>query len=167
MYFQLVSHKDIYDDDDESDKASDGPDTLEQPPAGRDAAGDVEAGAAATEEKKADDDEDELVLSFKGAIACLAFVTVLIAVLSELLVDSIEGAAEAWKMPLPFISVILLPIVGASLPRLERCVGIADAVCLAQATRRSTRPRSFSRCTTRWTLPSASRWGRARRLRCW
>ena len=120
LYFQLVSHKDIYDDDDESDKASDGPDgpeSLEQPPAGRLSSGqDIEGGSAAEKKaedaKKSDDDEDELVLTFKGAIACLAAVTVLIAVLSELLVDSIEGAAEAWDMPLPFISVILLPIVG-------------------------------------------------------
>jgi Ca2+:H+ antiporter len=75
-----------------------------------------ESGESGGEEEPAvdgsDDDEDELVLTFKGAIACLAAVTVLIAVLSELLVDSIEGAAEAWDMPLPFISVILLPIVG-------------------------------------------------------
>ena len=122
LYFQLVSHKEIYDDDDESDKASDGPDgpeSLEQPPAGRLSSGqDLENGASAGADKKAedakkgDDDEDELVLTFKGAIACLAAVTVLIAVLSELLVASIEGAAEAWDMPLPFISVILLPIVG-------------------------------------------------------
>ena len=121
LYFQLVSHKEIYDDDDdESDKASDGPDgseLLELPPAGRLSSGqDVEGGASADkkaeEAKKADDDDDELVFTFKGAIACLAAVTVLIAVLSELLVSSIEGAAEAWDMPLPFISVILLPIVG-------------------------------------------------------
>lgn len=117
MYFQLVSHKDIYDEDDESDKASDGPDAPEEAAPG---AGDVEAGGAAPAEKKADDDEDELVLTFKGAIACLAVVTILIAILSELLVDSIEGAAEAWKMPLPFISVILLPIVG-EMPRLLAC----------------------------------------------
>ncbi len=120
-----MSHKDIYDDDDdESDKASDGPDAPEDAAT---AVGDVEAGGAAAAEKKADDDEDELVLTFKGAIACLAVVTILIAILSELLVDSIEGAAEAWNMPLPFISVILLPIVGAVFLASVRLCPLADA----------------------------------------
>jgi Ca2+:H+ antiporter len=72
------------------------------------------ASSAGSDGKKGgdDDDEDELVLTFSGAIGCLAGVTVLIAILSEYLVDAIEGAAAAWGLPLSFISVILLPIVG-------------------------------------------------------
>jgi len=117
LVFQLKTHKELYDDD--AGEAPAAAAALEQPPAGRDSAGsdDVETGGAAQDKKSDDgksddDDEDELVLTFSGAIICLSAVTVVIALLSELLVDTIEGAAQAWKIPLPFISVILLPIVG-------------------------------------------------------
>ncbi|KAJ6792721.1 vacuolar cation/proton exchanger 3-like isoform X1 [Iris pallida] len=46
------------------------------------------------------------------AIVWLAVLTIWISVLSEYLVDAIEGASESLNMPLAFISVILLPIVG-------------------------------------------------------
>lgn len=58
------------------------------------------------------DDDDELVLTFRTCIGALAVVTALIGVLSGYLVASIEAAADAWGVPLTFISVILLPIVG-------------------------------------------------------
>ena len=57
-------------------------------------------------------DDDELVLTFRTCLGALAVVTVLISVLSEYLVASIEAAADAWGVPLTFIAVILLPIVG-------------------------------------------------------
>ncbi|KAJ0752824.1 putative calcium/proton exchanger [Helianthus annuus] len=38
--------------------------------------------------------------------------TAFIALLSEYLVDTIEAASTSWGMPLSFISIILLPIVG-------------------------------------------------------
>lgn len=59
-----------------------------------------------------DDDDDELLLTFRTCLGALAVVTVLISVLSEYIVQSIESAADAWGVPLSFISVILLPIVG-------------------------------------------------------
>ncbi|CAM0947047.1 unnamed protein product [Alopecurus aequalis] len=46
------------------------------------------------------------------AIACLAILTIWISVLSDYLVDAIDGASQAWNIPVAFISVILLPIVG-------------------------------------------------------
>ncbi|XP_078437597.1 vacuolar cation/proton exchanger 3-like [Wolffia australiana] len=51
-------------------------------------------------------------LSKWEAIVWLAIFTACVSVLSEYLVDAIQGASVSWKIPLPFISVILLPIVG-------------------------------------------------------
>jgi len=59
-----------------------------------------------------DDDEDELVLSKTGCFLWLTGVTVLIALLSEWIMDAIEGAARDLKVPMPFLTTILLPIVG-------------------------------------------------------
>jgi Ca2+:H+ antiporter len=143
LYFQLVTHRHLYEDapdgDDDADDdpidaaaaaAEDGAAASAAAAASMPSAGDdglltrrnslaaqalapPPASAAGSDGKKGDDDEeDELVLTFSGAIGCLAGVTVLIAILSEYLVDAIEGAAAAWGLPLSFISVILLPIVG-------------------------------------------------------
>ena len=46
------------------------------------------------------------------AISWLASLTAWISFLSGYLVNAIEGASESWNMPVSFISVILLPIVG-------------------------------------------------------
>nr|ACG45836.1 vacuolar cation/proton exchanger 2 [Zea mays] len=46
------------------------------------------------------------------AIAWLAIFTAWISVFSDFLVGAIEGAAKAWKIPVAFISTVLLPIVG-------------------------------------------------------
>ncbi|XP_016456113.1 vacuolar cation/proton exchanger 2-like isoform X2 [Nicotiana tabacum] len=46
------------------------------------------------------------------AIGWLAVLTIWISVLSGYLVDAIEGASDSLNMPMSFISVILLPIVG-------------------------------------------------------
>jgi len=59
-----------------------------------------------------DDEADELVLTFRTCLGALAVVTLLISVLSEYVVHSIEHAADAWGVPLSFMSVIVLPIVG-------------------------------------------------------
>lgn len=47
-----------------------------------------------------------------SAIFWLAVLTTFISILSEYIVDAIEGASEAWHIPVAFISVIILPIVG-------------------------------------------------------
>ncbi|XP_042462473.1 vacuolar cation/proton exchanger 3-like isoform X1 [Zingiber officinale] len=60
-----------------------------------------------------DSDEDEPPeLSQWESISWLAVLTLWISILSEYLVDVIEGASDALNLPLAFISVILLPIVG-------------------------------------------------------
>lgn len=57
--------------------------------------------------------EDERpVISRWESIAWLAILTLWISVLSGYLVDAIQGASDSWNMPVSFISVILLPIVG-------------------------------------------------------
>ncbi|XP_054818322.1 vacuolar cation/proton exchanger 3-like isoform X6 [Prosopis cineraria] len=51
-------------------------------------------------------------ISMWESIIWLSILTVWISILSEYLVNTIEGASEDLKIPIPFISVILLPIVG-------------------------------------------------------
>ncbi|KAK0595221.1 hypothetical protein LWI29_004636 [Acer saccharum] len=46
------------------------------------------------------------------AIGWLAILTIWVSILSGYLVDTIQGASDSWNMPVAFISVILLPIVG-------------------------------------------------------
>ncbi|XP_042408040.1 vacuolar cation/proton exchanger 3-like isoform X1 [Zingiber officinale] len=58
------------------------------------------------------DEEEPPELSQWEAISWLAVLTLWISILSEYLVDAIEGASDALNLPLAFISVILLPIVG-------------------------------------------------------
>ncbi|KAH6557687.1 hypothetical protein KP509_1Z100600 [Ceratopteris richardii] len=58
------------------------------------------------------EDCEEVKLSLKGALIWLAILTILISVLSNYLVDAIEEASKSLSIPLAFISVIILPIVG-------------------------------------------------------
>ncbi|XP_020587582.1 vacuolar cation/proton exchanger 3-like [Phalaenopsis equestris] len=65
------------------------------------------------EREESQKDEDKAIqISKWEAIIWLAIVTVWIAVISAYLVDTIEGASKAWNMPIAFISVILLPVIG-------------------------------------------------------
>eukprot|EP00898_Chlorokybus_atmophyticus_P004066 jgi/Chlat1/4660/Chrsp3S09027 len=59
-----------------------------------------------------DGDEEDPILGFWGAIGWLTVLTFFIALLSDYLVDAIEGASAGWDIPVAFISVIILPIVG-------------------------------------------------------
>jgi calcium/proton exchanger cax len=59
-----------------------------------------------------EDGDDEFVLGFYGALFWLGVITVIIAALSEVMVDAIEGAATSWGVPDIFIGVIVIPIVG-------------------------------------------------------
>ncbi|KAG6545499.1 hypothetical protein Mapa_013101 [Marchantia paleacea] len=63
-------------------------------------------------ESEGDEDEDEAVLGYWNAIFWLGVITIVISVLSEYLVDAIEGTAETWNIPVAFISVVILPLVG-------------------------------------------------------
>ncbi|KAF6147063.1 hypothetical protein GIB67_036782 [Kingdonia uniflora] len=56
--------------------------------------------------------EEEAVISFWSGFAWLAGMTVVIAVLSEYVVGTIEDASETWGLSVSFIGIILLPIVG-------------------------------------------------------
>ncbi|RAL42658.1 hypothetical protein DM860_009165 [Cuscuta australis] len=58
------------------------------------------------------DEEEAPEITQWEAIWWLAILTIWISVLSGYLVDAIEGASASMNMPVAFISVILLPIVG-------------------------------------------------------
>nr|XP_010937220.1 vacuolar cation/proton exchanger 2 isoform X2 [Elaeis guineensis] len=58
------------------------------------------------------DEEDVPEITLWEAVSWLAVLTIWISILSGYLVDAIQGASESWNMPVAFISVILLPIVG-------------------------------------------------------
>ncbi|KAG0502023.1 hypothetical protein HPP92_002095 [Vanilla planifolia] len=56
--------------------------------------------------------EDEAVIGFPSALAWLVGMTIVIAILSEYVVGTIEAASDSWGISVSFISIILLPIVG-------------------------------------------------------
>lgn len=55
---------------------------------------------------------DEAELSFSGSLSMLLVSTLLVAVFSEFLVSSIEGATEELKISKSFVGIIVLPVVG-------------------------------------------------------
>ncbi|VVB11978.1 unnamed protein product [Arabis nemorensis] len=57
-------------------------------------------------------DEETAVISFWSGFAWLVGMTLVIALLSEYVVATIEDASESWGLSVSFISIILLPIVG-------------------------------------------------------
>lgn len=61
--------------------------------------------------ESSDDDEDPEISKWESII-WLSIMTAWISILSEYLVNAIEGASVALNIPIAFISVILLPIVG-------------------------------------------------------
>ncbi|CAI9264742.1 unnamed protein product [Lactuca saligna] len=64
-------------------------------------------------EGNSDDDDDESPdISKYECVIWLSILTLFISILSEYLVNTIEGASVAMNIPIAFISVILLPIVG-------------------------------------------------------
>lgn len=65
---------------------------------------DVEAGE--------DGESEEFEVDAWSAVFWLAFLTVFISILSKYIVDAIEGASVDWHIPVAFISVIILPVVG-------------------------------------------------------
>ncbi|XP_052185218.1 vacuolar cation/proton exchanger 3-like [Diospyros lotus] len=65
-------------------------------------------------EEESDDgiSEDKAVIGFWGGFIWLVGMTLIIALLSEYVVGTIEAASDSWGISVSFISVILLPIVG-------------------------------------------------------
>ncbi|KAK8542583.1 hypothetical protein V6N12_015175 [Hibiscus sabdariffa] len=60
-----------------------------------------------------DNEEDEAPeISKWESVIWLTILTAWISILSDYLVDTIQGASEAWDLSIAFISVILLPIIG-------------------------------------------------------
>ncbi|KAK4851343.1 hypothetical protein QYF36_014303 [Acer negundo] len=57
-------------------------------------------------------DDEAPEISKWESIIWLSIMTAWISILSEYLVDAIQGASASWGIPISFISVILLPIVG-------------------------------------------------------
>ncbi|XVE59404.1 hypothetical protein DITRI_Ditri05aG0043900 [Diplodiscus trichospermus] len=65
-----------------------------------------------SQEEDEDEDEEKAVIGFWGAFSWLAGMTLIIALLSEYVVGTIEAASESWGISISFISIILIPIVG-------------------------------------------------------
>jgi Ca2+:H+ antiporter len=59
-----------------------------------------------------EEEEEEKNMTWPMALVFLAVITVLVAVCSEYLVDSIEGITLAWGISETFAGMVLLPIVG-------------------------------------------------------
>ncbi|WJX58200.1 Vacuolar cation/proton exchanger 3 [Trifolium repens] len=59
-----------------------------------------------------DEDDEKAVIGFWSAFSWLVGMTLVISVLSEYVVGTIESASESWGISVSFISIILLPIVG-------------------------------------------------------
>mmetsp|Transcript_164 Transcript_164/g.246 ORF Transcript_164/g.246 Transcript_164/m.246 type:complete len:574 (-) Transcript_164:35-1756(-) len=57
-------------------------------------------------------DPEEATMTLNAAILMLSIVTVLVAICSEMLVDSIEEVSRSWGLSEVFIGLILLPIIG-------------------------------------------------------
>lgn len=68
--------------------------------------------AEAEDNEDDETEEEEAVLGFWSAFAWLVGMTIVIAILSEFVVGTIEAASDSWGISVSFISVILLPIVG-------------------------------------------------------
>ncbi|XP_066311964.1 vacuolar cation/proton exchanger 1a-like isoform X1 [Miscanthus floridulus] len=58
------------------------------------------------------EEDEQAVIGFASGLFWLAFKTVLIAILSEYVVGTIEPTSKSWGLSVSFISIILLPIVG-------------------------------------------------------
>lgn len=84
LYFQLKSHRQLYDNLNEDEE----------------------------EDEEGSDITEEVDLCIWVALFWMAVLTVFISLLSNYLVDAIEGASNSLYIPLSFISVIILPIVG-------------------------------------------------------
>ncbi|XVF03553.1 hypothetical protein REPUB_Repub05bG0003700 [Reevesia pubescens] len=59
-----------------------------------------------------DDDDEAPEISKWESLIWLAIMTIWISILSDYLVDTLKGASDSWGVPIAFISVILLPIIG-------------------------------------------------------
>ncbi|XP_057484533.1 vacuolar cation/proton exchanger 3-like [Actinidia eriantha] len=84
LFFQLKTHKQLFDADE----------------------------VLVEEDSDEVDTEEKAVIGFWSAFIWLVGMTIVIALLSEYVVGTIEAASDSWGISVSFISVILLPIVG-------------------------------------------------------
>ncbi|EFH52366.1 hypothetical protein ARALYDRAFT_485541 [Arabidopsis lyrata subsp. lyrata] len=84
LIFQLWTHRQFFEAQEDDDDAYDDEVTVEETP----------------------------VIGFWSGFAWLVGMTILIALLSEYVVATIEDASDSWGLSVSFISIILLPIVG-------------------------------------------------------
>lgn len=122
IYFQVGSHKSYFDGEKAPPQAMMGWKTPKHEPREKD--GDDTAAAAANTTTKnddgeevadlpEDDDEEEVPqFSFVFALVGLAVIAILISILSDMLVESVSGAAEQLHLGQHFIGLVLVPIVG-------------------------------------------------------
>ncbi|RDY00371.1 Vacuolar cation/proton exchanger 1, partial [Mucuna pruriens] len=64
------------------------------------------------QEEDENEDEEKAVIGFWSAFTWLVGMTLIISLLSEYVVATIEAASDSWGISVSFISIILLPIVG-------------------------------------------------------
>eukprot|EP00598_Pedospumella_elongata_P005581 CAMPEP_0184973052 /NCGR_PEP_ID=MMETSP1098-20130426/4959_1 /TAXON_ID=89044 /ORGANISM="Spumella elongata, Strain CCAP 955/1" /LENGTH=442 /DNA_ID=CAMNT_0027495475 /DNA_START=27 /DNA_END=1352 /DNA_ORIENTATION=- len=138
LYFQLASHKHLYEEEGTSPHPSGGapvyapigphaplPETIGEHPTDEEAGVSLVAhpadrvsanGEGKHEESEQgegeENDEEEDVLGFTNSLIWLGVITVFIAVLSDAISASIQDAASSLGMSEIFIAAILLPIVG-------------------------------------------------------
>ena len=62
--------------------------------------------------KRQEEEGEGPELSWPGSLFWITLVTVFISLLSQWIVDAIEGGSRDMKIPLPFLATILLPVVG-------------------------------------------------------
>ncbi|OMO84320.1 Calcium/proton exchanger [Corchorus capsularis] len=65
-----------------------------------------------SQEQEDDEEEEKAVIGFWSGFSWLVGMTLIIALLSEYVVGTIESASETWGISISFISIILIPIVG-------------------------------------------------------
>ena len=108
LYFQLVSHTDFFEDEpvEKEDDARFISTTTTHSNKKDDGDREIE------EDFDDSDDDDDPELGFTESIYYMAAITLFISILSDVIVDTIEGAARSWNCPVAFISVVMLPIVG-------------------------------------------------------
>ena len=113
LYFQLVSHTDFFEDEpvEKEDDARFISTTATHSKKKDDGDREIEEDFDDSDDSDSDDDDDP-ELGFTESIYYMAAITLFISILSDVIVDTIEGAARSWNCPVAFISVVMLPIVG-------------------------------------------------------
>ncbi len=93
LYFQLVTHADIYD-------AQPSKVVIEE--------GEPRTNDDDDEEKDADED----ILGFRFAIVWLLIITIFVGFLSDMLIETIEDAADGSSVTGVFLSAVVIPVIG-------------------------------------------------------